>query len=422
MNVTRRTFFGTTAAGIAAATVTKCSAQSVSETIRLGVMGTNGRGSALARGFAARKDAEVTYVCDVDTRAQAKAVEAVSQLQKTPPRAVGDFRQILDDKGVDALVVATPNHWHAIAAILACKAGKHVYVEKPCSHTPLEGELAVQAARKYDRVVNMGTQRRTWPAIREGIQRIHNGDIGEVRYARSWYNNRRGSIGKGKLTAVPSWLDYELWQGPCTDKPFKDNLIHYNWHWHWHWGNGELGNNGVHALDVARWGMNVDYPTRVVSAGGRYRYDDDQETPDTHNVAFEFEGRSISWEGLSCSPLGFEGSMFGVSFHGDKGSLVIDGAGYKIYDMHNKQVESQSGAGGDSDHLANFLDCVRSGQRPNADIEEAHRSTLLCHLGNISQRTGRALRTNGANGHIEEDAEAASLWSKKYRTGWEPTV
>ncbi|MHB8971989.1 MAG: Gfo/Idh/MocA family protein [Pirellulaceae bacterium] len=388
--------------------------------IRVGVMGVNGRGKALAQGFASRPGVSVAYICDVDSRAVASAVAAIKELQPSEPQGVGDFRRVLDDHTVDVLVVATPNHWHAPATILGVAAGKHVYVEKPCSHTAEEGELALAAARKYQRVVTTGTQRRSWGPVIEAMDRLHKGEIGEVRFARSWYRSRRASIGRGQLTDPPAWLDYELWQGPAPRRPFKDNLIHYNWHWHWHWGNGELGNNGVHALDLARWGMAVDFPTRVTSSGGHYRYDDDQETPDTHLVAFEFGSKALTWEGISWSPMGPGGSAFGVTFHGDHGTLELFDIGYRIYDMQNKLVAEQAGSGGDIEHIDDFLRCVREGGRPTADIEDGHRSALLCHLGNISHRVGCDLKTDASNGHILDAAQATSLWGREYAPGWQP--
>jgi predicted dehydrogenase len=392
-------------------------------TLTVGVMGVNGRGTGLAQGFMAQKNVEIAYVCDVDSRALARVVELVGNKQMKKPQGIVDVRKMLDDKSLDILVCAAPNHWHAPATILGCNAGKHVYVEKPCSHNANEGELAIAVARKNDRVVTMGTQRRSWPAIQEGIAKLHDGAIGRLMYARTWYNAKRPSIGVGKPADVPSWLNYELWQGPAPQKPFKDNLIHYNWHWHWNWGCGELGNNGIHGLDVARWGMQVDYPIHVSSSGGKYRWDDDQETPDTHVVAFDFpDKKTITWEGLSWSPLGPMDDGFGVTFHGEKGSMAILGSGYKIYDLGNKEIAAKGGDGGDSVHVANFIDCVRNAKRPNADIEEAHKSTLLCHLGNIAHRTGRVLKTDPKNGRILEDAEAMKLWGREYQPGWEPVV
>jgi predicted dehydrogenase len=336
---------------------------------------------------------------------------------------VQDFRKILDDSKIDILVCAAPNHWHAPATILGCKAGKHVYVEKPCSHTAEEGELALAAARKNKRIVQMGTQRRSWPTIQEAIERIHRGEIGRVLYARTWYNNRRPNIGVGKIGDAPEWLNWRMWQGIAPERPYKDNLVHYNWHWHWHYGNGELGNNGVHAIDVARWGLQVAFPTRISSSGGKYRHDDDQETPDTNMVTFDFpEQKTITWEGLSWSAYGPGGSSFGVSFHGEKGTIVIVDAGYKLFDEKNKELETRTGQGGDLTHVANFLTCVKDNKLPNADIEQAHRSTLLCHLGNIAYRTQSTLLTNSANGHILENANAEKLWSREYHADWEKQV
>ncbi|MBM4093265.1 MAG: Gfo/Idh/MocA family oxidoreductase [Planctomycetes bacterium] len=410
--------------GLAACAVTAKArpTRSANARVVVGVMGVHGRGMALAQGFASRPNVEVAYLCDVDTRAVEAALAALKTVQQTPAQGIDDFRRILEDPHVDALVIATPNHWHAPATILACAARKHVYVEKPCSYSAQEGEWAVAAARKHNRVVTMGTQRRSWPGIVQAIDRLRHGDIGTVRYARTWYNNRRPAIGRGRQVDPPAWLNYELWQGPAARRPFKDNLVHYNWHWHWHWGNGELGNNGVHAVDLARWGMQVDFPTRVSSSGGRYRFDDDQETPDTQLVAFEFDKRVILWEAVSWSPMGPGGSSFGVTFHGDEGTLTIKDGGYEIHDSHLKQVASFSGTAGDAEHLDDFLACVRDGKHPSADIEEAHKSTLMCHLGNISQQVGRALRINPQDGHIIDDADAASRWGREYAPGWEPKV
>lgn len=399
-------------------------AKGPNDKISVGVMGVNGRGSALTRAFLA-SGAHIAYICDVDERAINKASAIVGDGQQIKPQGVVDVRKILDDKSVDVLVCAAPNHWHAPATILGCSAGKHVYVEKPCSHNPREGELAVEASRKNNRVVQMGSQRRTWPGIVEAIQKIKDGAIGKVHYARAWYNNKRPNIKHGQPVEVPTWLNWTLWQGPAPDRPFMDNVVHYNWHWKWHWGNGELGNNGVHALDVCRWGLGVDYPTRVTSGGGKYRWDDDQETPDTHVVTYNFPGqKSIMWEGLSWSPLGSMLNQFGCSFHGETGSIVIIDPGYKQYDERNKEVgASPTGSkGGDTDHVANFLECVTSGKRPNADIEDAHKSTLMCHLGNIAHRVNRVLNTDAKNGHIQGDDEAMKLWTREYRPGWEPKV
>ena len=394
--------------------------RSPNELISLGVMGVNNRGSRLASGMLKSGGVQIEFICDVDSRAARRVADQVKAIQGKMPKVVSDFRSILDAVTIDALVVAAPNHWHAPATILGCEAGKHVYVEKPCSHTAAEGEWAVAAARKHGCVVQMGTQRRSRPLMIEAIRKIHNGDIGEVHYARTWYNNRRGSIGIGNQITPPSWLDWDTWQGPAEKRNFKDNLVHYNWHWHWNWGNGELGNNGVHALDVARWGLDVTYPSHVTASGTKSRHQDDQETPDTMMASFRFpQNKLITWEGLSWSPNGPYDSRFGISFHGTEGTLVLLDKYYQVLDPKGKEVMRKEGAASDQEHFTDFLEAVRKPRRTNADIEEAHRSTLLCHLGNIAYRTSGALTTDPENGHILNQPNAQALWTRKYSSDWE---
>jgi predicted dehydrogenase len=407
-----------------------------SDRVRVGVMGVNGRGRPLARGFALLPGSEVAYICDVDAQAMARAVEAVREAQNVTPQAVTDFRRMLDDPTLDALVIAAPEHWQAPAAILACAAGKHVYVEKPASHNPHEGELLVAAARKHNRVVQMGNQRRSWHGNVEGVRLAREGAIGRVFYARSWYANDRPSIGVGRESAPPPHLNWDLWQGPAPRRPYRDNVVHYNWHWFWHWGTGEAGNNGVHALDLVRWGLDVDYPTRVTSKGGRFRYADDWETPDTQVLTFDFEGgKSAVWEGLSVSRHGINGTSFGVTFHGENGSILIEGTGYTLFDADNQKVQTYTeqvqregiplagpGFQLDAPHFLDFLSSIREGRRPVSDIEDGQKSTLLCHLGNIAHRTGRMVRCDPATGRILGDSDAMRFWRREYHQGWTPRV
>jgi predicted dehydrogenase len=390
-------------------------------TVIVGVMGL-GRGAALAAGLARQPAVEIRYVCDVDSLRLGAVAADVEKATGSPPQAVVDFRRILDDPQVDALFCAAPNHWHGPATLLACAAGKHVYVEKPCSHNPWEGEAMVRASQRYARAVQMGAQRRSSPVLRPLIGSLHAGRIGRIYFAASDHSATRSGIGHGVRVEVPPHLNYELWQGPAPRRPYVDNCVHYNWHWRWHWGNGELGNNGVHGLDICRWGMGVDYPTRVCSSGGRYRYDDDQETPDTHVVTFEFEGdRAICWTGTSCSA---HGGAF-VTFFGEEGTVEVDGScGYRLFDRDDRLVESVEGARGDDEHLGDFLRAIReeTPQRLNLPIEEGHKSTLLCHLGNIAHRTGRALTCDPTRGSIEGDTDAMRFWQREYAEGWEPSV
>jgi len=391
--------------------------------VRIAIIGVNNRGSALAKGFIANPAAEVAAICDVDSQAAEKAAAMVTERSGTRPEIDEDIRKTLERPDIDAIVVAAPNHWHAPATIMGCAAGKHVYVEKPCSHTAQEGVWAIQAARKHDRIVMMGSQRRSWPAVIEAIELIHSGRIGNVAYARTWYNNRRNSIGHGQPVDVPPTLNWDLWQGPAPRQPFVDNIVPYNWHWKWNWGNGELGNNGIHMLDLARWAMRVTYPNRVTAGGGKYRHDDDQQTPDTMMVTYDFpDSKTITWEGLSWSSMGPHDGSVGVSFHGTEGSLVIFGNGYTLFDERNKEVETKSGAAGDEAHLAHFLDCIGSGQRPNTDIQIAHDSTLLTHLGNMAFRTDEVLHLDPKTGKPVGSEAASALWGREYEPGWTPVV
>ncbi len=424
----RRTFLKQSAVTTAALAVSAASraaraGDNPQNAVVLGVIGVNGRGTALATSFAEVGGARVAYVCDVDEKAIDKAVSALAGKQSEAPKRVTDLRRIFDDGSVDAVVVATPDHWHGPATIMACAAGKHVYVEKPASHNPQEGEWMVAASRKHKRVVQMGSQRRSLPGMIEAIERLHSGEIGRVLFSRGWYTSPRQPIGHGKPAPVPAGLDYALWQGPAPEREYRDNVVHYNWHWFWHWGTGELGNNGIHSLDICRWGLGVDYPHRVSAGGGKFFFDDDQETPDTHTVTYNFGDKAITWEGRNWDRRGFEGSGFGIGFYGDKGSMILDGHSCKIYDSADKQLVNETkGWGGHDPHLKNFLECVRSGARPNADIEDGHKSTLLCQLGNIAYRTGHTLNLDPATGHIKDDPAATALWRREYRPNWEPKV
>ncbi len=440
MNKTRRDFIRNTGTLIALGGI-GFSAKSygriigANDRITVGAMGVNGRGAGMAANFARQKNTEVIYICDVEDKALAKGINAVKKAVNKEPKGVKDFRKILTDKNLDAMFLAPPDHWHAPAAIMSCAAGKHVYVEKPLCHNPHEGELAVAAARKYKRVVQMGSQRRSWPILTQGIQELHNGVIGKIHMAKTWYTNNRGSIGVGKQVPVPSNLDFDLWQGPAPRLAYKDNLVHYNWHWFWHWGTGEALNNGTHEIDVARWGLNVDYPTKVNSVGGRYRFQDDWETPDTQIITFECAGASVIWEGRSCNGALVEGEDRGVIFYGENGSMATGGNSYVIRDHKNaivKEIKSDVKIDGrdpsspsaslDGVHIDNFLKCIREGGTPNADVETGRKSTLWVQLGNISQRVGSTLYIDQANGHIKANKDAEALWSRSYEPGWKPVV
>jgi predicted dehydrogenase len=420
----RRRFLQTSAAtgaALALGRVARGQENPPSGRLRVGVMGLS-RGMAHIQAWTSVPNCEVAYVCDVDSRRVGEGARAVERAgQKTPAQTVTDFRRILEDPEIDVLSVAAPNFWHAPATILACAAGKHVYVEKPGSHNAGESRLMVEAARKHERKVQMGNQRRSLPAIIEGIEKVKSGAIGTPRFARCWYDATRGSIGKGKPVPVPEWLDWNLWQGPAPERPFKDNLLHYNWHWHWHYGGGELANNGVHALDLARWALGVDTPRRVTCNGGRYHFDDDQETPDTASCTFDFGTVGMNWDDSSCLPRKREKNAF-VSIYGDGGTMAIESSGYRIYDPEGKETAQNVPAFSDVPHFQNLADAIRNGTPLNAEIEDAQRSTLLCHYGNMAYRSTGAVTVDPETGALVESPEGEKFWAREYREGWKPVV
>lgn len=408
---------------------------SPNEKIVMGVVGTNSRGLFLAKMFAKLPNVEVAYICDVDSKVLEKTIAEIQKDTGKKPQGFKDVRKLLEVKDLDAIAIAAPDHWHAPAAMLAVQAGKHVYVEKPCSHNPAEGEMLVQAVQKYGKLIQMGSQRRSFPKVMEAMNELRNGVIGRPYFAKGWYANSRKPIGVGKKIAVPENIDFDLWQGPAPRRSYQDNLVHYNWHWFWNWGTGEALNNGTHELDVMRWGLGVDFPTKVTSMGGRFAYKDDWETPDTQTISYTFANNTMmEWEGRSCNGYPGEGAGRGVIFYGEKGTMVIPGGDdYKIFGLDNKLIRevktgleeaSRTNTMGmgellDSQILINFADSIRGKTKLTAPISEGHKSTLLPQLGNISYRTGRTLNCDPKNGHILKDKEAMKLWSREYEKGWE---
>ncbi len=407
--------------------------------IHQAIIGLNGRGGSMSGTFARQQNLMINTICDVDSRTIPKVQKSVSAITKVDaPKGEGDVRKVMADKDIDAIYIATPDHWHAPMAIMGCQAGKHVYVEKPLSHNPHEGEMAIAAARKYNRIVQMGAQRRSSPLAIQCVEELHGGVIGRVYLAKAWYTNKRDATFL-KPASVPDWLNYDLWQGPAPRKAYQDGLIHYNWHWFWDYGTGEALNNGTHEVDFARWGLNVDFPTRVSSVGGRYQFKDDWQTPDTQIITMDYPDRvSLMWENRSSNGRKIEGADRGVIFYGDKGSLDSDGEGYTVYDLAGKMVKevkkqgptevidarntASVSLGMDSLHVANFLDSIRNNKKPNCDVELGYKSVVAMQLGNISWRVGRDLHLDPKNAHIINDPEAQKLWSRTYEPGWAPKV
>ncbi len=359
--------------------------ESANDRVRVGIMGVRSRGAQLAKEFSKCKNGQVTVICDVDSRVVPPVQDSVEQMTGKRPRAEADFRKMLEGDEIDALVVAAPDHWHAIATIYACQSGKDVYCEKPASHNLTEGRLMVKAARKYNRVVQLGTQRRSAIALQNAMKSLDEGIIGDAHMARAWIVSRRPNIGRAKDQPTPDGVNYDLWLGPAPKREFNPNRFHYEWHWFWEYGTGECGNNGIHALDLARWGLGVGFPTRACAGGAKHFFDDAQQTPDTHLATLEFDGATITWEHRTWNPYGFDGNSFGVIFYGVDGVLITDGSGWKAHDFDGSVIEQQDAQGGN--HYQNFIDCVISRERPNADIEIGHTSTSLCHISNIAYRT-----------------------------------
>lgn len=416
----RRSFLkgaGATAAGLAVAHMAPASAAGANEQLIVGVIGCS-RGRSDGEAFAAN-GARIAYVCDVD---DARAADAKERLNAD--KAVTDFRHILDDAAVDAVVVATPDHWHAPAAILACEAGKHVYVEKPCSHNIREGRLLIDSARRTSRVVQVGSQSRGTTTIKNGIQALREGAIGDVLVAKAWNSQRRPPIGHESPSEPPPGFDYDLWIGPSPMRPFQKNCHHYTWHWWYDFGTGDAGNDGVHELDIAAWGLGVDkHPSRISGYGAKMAWDDDQQFPDTQYVTFEYpraEGKPqlLVYEHRIWSPYAQEGFENGNAFYGTKGCMILGKhGGWKVYGPENEFVRGEEGSFSTEEHVADFIDCVKTAARPGADIEVGHRSAALAHFANIIARSGRGSLDFDPKAERFADEDMNQYVTRAYREG-----
>ena len=419
MPSTRRHFLKQTGLGAAAAAV---GGASPNDRLTVGVIGCGGMGTSHARHLAPRKDVRIAYVCDPDSRRAANAARAVEKAGGKAPRPVPDLRRVLDDPKVDAVWIATCDHWHAPAAILAAGAGKHVYVEKPCSHNIREGRLMIEAARKNNRVMQVGTQSRSAEHNKKAIDALRRNAIGDVLVAKAWNSQKRRNIGHAKPSDPPKHLDYDLWVGPAPSRPYQSNLLHYNWHWFYTFGTGDLGNDGVHNIDVSVWGLGVDaHPVRVAGLGGKYHFDDDQEFPDTQYVVFEYPGkqkRQLVYEHRIWSPYNLEGISNGNAFYGTKGWMLLNKAkGFKIFGPGNELLAEEKGSLSVVPHHTDFLEAIRNSRRPAADIETHHFAATICHLGNNATRLGRSFRFDGKRERAIGDEEANRLVRREYREG-----
>jgi predicted dehydrogenase len=402
--------------------------------LNFAVIGLNSRGYAhLSSLKANQKDARISHVCDVESKILKKFAAETEREMGEAPATDKDFRNILQLKEIDAITIATPDHWHAPLAIAGLQAGKHVYVEKPCSHNPGEGALLVEAQKKYDKQVQMGTQQRSSPHTIEVVDKIANGLIGRAYYAKAWYSNTRKSIGVGKEAPVPDVLDWDLWQGPAPRQPYKDNVQPYNWHWFKIWGTGETLNNGTHEVDVCRWALGVDFPKRVSSSGGRYHFHgDDWQFYDTLLTSFEYDDHLIDWEGKCCQGMKFYDRDRGSCIMGTTGSVIVDRGGYEVYDLKGNKVSevmatkaaaSSDTMGRDSMtdlHFANFIAAVRKGEKLNAPVAVGNVAVTMLQLSNVSWETHRTLALDTTDGKILDDAPAMEYWGREYENGWAP--
>jgi predicted dehydrogenase len=387
------------------------------DVVRIAMIGVRSRGMEHIQGYSKLSNAKITTICDVDEKVIGKAMKAVATKNGSEPKFVQDLRRVLDDKDIDAVSIATPNHWHALATIWACQAGKDVYVEKPVSHNIFEGRKMVEAARKYGRIVQTGTQCRSHKGIQDAVAYLRSGKLGQVYMAKGLCYKPRGSIGIKPDGPVPDGLDYNLWTGPAEMKPFNANKLHYNWHWVWNTGNGDLGNQGIHQMDIARWGLGKDeFPKAVQASGGRFGYKDDGETPNTELVSLEFDDSLLQFEVRGLATNEELGAKVGDLFYGTEGVLAI--TSYTTWQTYlGPKMEKGPGGTGSGDHFANFLSAVKA-RDPKilaADIEEGHLSSAYCHLGNIAYRLGRKLHVNPSNESFVNDPEADRMLTREYR-------
>jgi predicted dehydrogenase len=412
----RRHFLPTAAAALAAAP---------SDKVTIALMGVRGRGRSLTAAFCAMADVNVAYVCDVDQSVVGDAFKIIQNSGRPRPPLVSDIRRCLDDKSVDAIVMGTPLHWHAPGTILACDAGKDVYVEKPVSHNIREGRLMVEAARRSERVVQVGSQLPSLPVTQAFHEYVQSGKLGRVVAAKVWNVQLRSSIGHKQDEPVPAGVDYETWTGPLPMLPFNRNRFHSTVNWHWHYGCGDIGNDGVHELDIARRALGVQLPLEISGMGRKIYFDDDQQTPDTMNITYAYKDKLITYEQRLWNPYGLEGCDNGVAVYGDRavaqfGRFRGHNWGYRVLDENGRVIvsEEHDQSSIDTPHVRDFLNCVRSRRRPRVDIEEGHWASALAHLGNIVARTGRAIRFDPNTETVTADPDADQLVKRRYRSHW----
>jgi predicted dehydrogenase len=403
--------------------------------IRVALIGCGGMGSEDLTDMLRVKGTECVALCDIDDARLAGAQKNVlDPAGQKPVLTTRDFRNVIAMKDLDVVIVATPDHWHALPTVMACQAGKDVYVEKPLSVSIGESRIMVDTARKYGRVVQMGTQQRSAEHYRQAIDYVKSGKLGKIRVVRAWaYHDWLGETPPVPDSEPPAGVDYDLWLGPARKRPFNKNRFHFSFRWFWDYSGGLMTDWGAHMIDVANWGMDVKAPRSAASVGGKFAYPQDaMETPDTQQVIWAHPGFTMIWEHALGIGRGPEAREHGVAFHGADGLLVVDRAGWEVYSETNRlgrpmrefksiAVPRQPASARDDYHLAhvqNFIDCVRSRQRPRSDVEIGHNSMIACHLANIAQRLGRQVNWDVENERVLEDAEAQKFVMREYRAPW----
>ncbi|MFO0952572.1 MAG: Gfo/Idh/MocA family oxidoreductase [Isosphaeraceae bacterium] len=437
----RRTFVGAAAATAATASSVFGRPVGANERVRLGLIGAGSRGNQLLDTFLPQKDAEVVAVCDVDDKHTGKTAERVKGVTGRDPAASRDYRAMLDDKNVDAVIIATPDHWHALPAIHAAMAGKDVYVEKPVGHNVAEGQAMVRAARKYDRVMAVGTQQRSSKNFQKAVEAVKSGKLGKVFWIQTWNFENISPVGMGRYpdAPAPSHVDYDRWLGPAPQRAFNPNRFHLLFRWFFDYAGGMMSDWGVHLNDIALWALDAKGPQSVSSTGGIFTTDDERDTPDTLQVVYEFPGTTLTYSMRKGNGLKFNGHEYGILFCGTEGSLLLDRSGHEIIpdkvvlpygiklvhgDRPIRQIKLEAEThkaenDGIPSHVRDFLDCMRSRKRPIADIEIGHRSTNTCHLGNIAYKVGRKLFWDVETETFKNDAEANALLAREPRKGYE---
>ena len=434
LSLTRRSLLKKSAAGFAGisavAPAFSAARRGPNETFRVACMGIRGRGRNLLYGFAELPEVEVTAICDIDTRLFDERRKAVEECQGKAPRIETDFRRLLDDKSIDAIVMGTPTHWHAIPTILACQAGKHVYVEKPAGHNIREGQAMLDAARKYGRVVQVGIQSRSGRVYEEACDYIRTGVLGKVMFAKGWESAKQRGIGYPPDEKAPDGVDYDMWLGPAPERPFNVNRFHGSWRWFFDYGAGDLANDGVHRLDYAWRGLEAGFaaqgrklphwPKAVSASGGKYYFDDAQEWPDTLMVNYDYPGATLTYEMRIWSQPPMEGHAEGAAVYGENGYVVIGNGAWSAHGPKGELVKSGSSAKADDDvrHKRDFLKCIRDGGRPACDIAVGHAASGLVHMGNTAWRVDRKLHFDAASERFISDNEANSFLGRTYRGRW----